>query len=554
MERKRAREAAGAAEGAALETRGLQKLVVSRPKRARKAKSASASKSSSKTRTSTASRRASPAAAIVLSPKRQAAGVRLAAMLKKAVVARKIDEQAQDMKLVLQNMRTQLVKEGPRAGRGMRQQRRLMDELLEENAGALAVDELSQILRSAEKYVSSRESASGLSADEARAVKQDVAMASLVFQGRANRRMNSKERARLESLARKLGPVAVRSGETGSAAARRIVALFGPNLGADTVRQRLRSFLGSSALKELDGVLASASRHASSLAGEQVLSASRSSEIARRAAAAYVRAQPAAGSRSGDEAEAGTSTRSFIAASVGSQRTARTATRTSSASARSQTRSSQRSKIVTPEVPLALARGRRAGVRAPERYGVAEAALLEMTEITKRFAKAYKAARKAAGSKSRGRHEREMHDAKVELVMHMLQSLPGHLDAEQRRELDKMINTVFAGKDKAARLEAIELFAHKSAASALMRSEDKRRLRDLLARLMTVSELGSLQNEFDWMSSVSTRSKTPTPHKSRSRRIVLSDKRLMDLVDAAAVQRRKKKLGGGRVLVFRKKK
>jgi len=569
MERKRARDKEALK---AVALKGMEKLVVSRPKRARKAKEPEAAAApaaplrvaarkppSDKARIEAKLKRHRPGVRLPLNYQRKggvrikakakpkAAGVRLATMLKRAVAARKKDEKAADMRLVLKNMRSQLVQDGKRAGRGVRQQRRLMEELLEENAAGLAINELSDILRSAEKYVSSREDASGLSMDEVRAVKQDVAMASVLFQGRANRRMNTKERDRLESLARRLGPVAQREGDSASAAARRVVALFGANLSADDLRRKLRSFLGSSALKELEGIFASASRHASSVAGAGVLSASRSSEVGRRAAQAYTRAQPAVGSRSGDEAEAGESTKSFIAASAGSLRSARSATRTSSASARSQTRTSQRSRIVTPEAPLALARGKREGVRAPERYGVAEGALLDMTEIAKRFAKAAKAAKKAAKSKSRGKHEREMHDARVEFVMAMLQSLPGRLDAEQRRELQKLIDTVFAGKDKAARLAAIEMFAHKSAASALMRSADKRRLRDLLAVLMSTSELASLQNEFDMMSSSRVRSRQTT----RSRKILVSDQRLMNLVDAAK-SRRVVKLGKGKKLVFKK--
>lgn len=467
------------------------------------------------------------AADVVLSPTRQAAGLRLATMLRGAVAARKRKVDADDMRLVLQNMRDRLVVSGKRVGRGVRGQRRLLDELLEEHAADLALDELAEILRSAGEYVSSRESASGLEADEARAVKQDVAMASLMFQGRANRRMDSKEREKLQSLARKLAPVAARSGDRLSAAARRIVALFGPNLSDGQVRNRLRSFLGSTGLRELDGILDSASRHASSVVGQAVGSASRSSEVARRARAAYLAPRAASGSRSGDEAAAGTSTRSFIAgASVGSLRSARADTRTSSRSARtltrtsSRSRASQRSKVATPpkellRVGVAVNRARRAAAgRVLQRYGVAEGAMLELTEIAKRFAKAVKAQQKGTGSPARLR--KEMHDVRVEFALALLQSLPGRLDAEHRRQLGKVIDTVFAGRPKEARAAAIEMFSHKSAASALVRSEDKRRLRSMLAKLMNASELQSLQNEFDWISSVSRGSSKAKPTGPRS--------------------------------------
>ena len=476
---------------AAAAAKSASKSASSRSRSARSARSAGAGSGGSGR---------SGGAAVVLSPKRAAAGVRLAGMLKRVLAARNVAAQAEDMRLVRENMRSRLVLEGKRKGRGQRTAPRLQDVLMRDHAADLALDELEQVLASAEQYISSRESATGLSADEVRAVRQDVAMASLLFQGRADRSMNSKERRQLDALAMRLAPAAMRSGEAGlSAAMRRIRGLFGERVGPSELRRRLKSFLGgSAALRELEGVLSSSRSAAASVEGAAALSASRSSEVARRAKKAVLTAAVAAGSRSGDEAEAGTSTRSFVASQVGSLRSARASTKTSSKSARTLTRSSERGVVVTPEAPLARRLPARAARgKAPERFGVAEAAVLALKDVTKRFLKA-----KADERKGKAGAAKDLHDLRVEFFVGLMQTLPGRLSEEQRRELDKMVNTVFAGRERAAREAAIEIFAHKSAAS-MLRSPDKRRLRDLLARIMTASELESVQNEFDWISSVS---------------------------------------------------
>lgn len=455
--------------------------------------------------------------AVVLSPKKLAAGTRLAGMLKRVLAARNVAARAEDMRLVRENMRSRLVLEGKRKGRGQRTAPRLQEALMREHAAGLALDELEQVLASAEQYISSRESATGLSADEARAVRQDVAMASLLFQGRADRTMNSKERRQLDALAMRLAPAAMRTGEAGlSAALRRIRGLFGERVGPSELRRRLKSFLGgSAALRELEGVLSSSRSAAASAEGAAALSASRSSEVARRAKKAVLTAAVAAGSRSGDEAEAGTSTRSFVASQVGSLRSARASTKTSSKSARTMTRSSERAAeaegIATPEAPLARRLPARAARgKAPERFGVAEAAVLALKDVTKRFLKA-----KADERKGKAGATKALHDLRVEFFVGLMQTLPGRLSEEQRRELDKMVHNVFAGRERAAREAAVDIFAHKSAAS-MLRSPDKRRLRDLLARIMTASELESVQNEFDWISSVSRGSQlSPAPSGGR---------------------------------------
>jgi hypothetical protein len=501
----------------------------------------------SSTRSARSTRSAGPP--VVLSPARAAAGQRLAGMLGRVLKARNVAAVADDMRLVRENMRSRLVVQGKRKGRGARTQPRLADELMKEHAAGLAIDELEQVLHSAEQYVSSRSDASGLSADEALAVRQDVAMAALMFQGRADKSMNSKERRQLDALVERLAPVAVRSGEEGLAAAtRRLRGLFVQRIGASEMRRRLASMLGGSAqLARLESVLASsvpgemaASRSSKSAA----LSASRSSQVARRARAAVLAGQAARGSRSGDEAAAGTSTRSFVASQAGSLRSAKTSTRTSSKSAKTMTRSSQRDAILTPEEPLALRRARRVAA-APERYGVAEAAVLGLKDVAKRYAKAKAALKKGpAGSRQRSAANREMHALRVEFVLAMMQSLPGRLDAELRRDLDKMINTLFAGRDKAAREAALAIFAHKSVAS-MLRSTEMRRLRDMLAKLMSASELHSLQNEFDWISSVSADSRTPRGARSlgvRSEPVVIRSRLGSFSVDQSALSSARKPL------------
>lgn len=430
-------------------------------------------------------------------------------MLKKVLVARNLQARAEDMRLVRENMRSQLVVGGARKGKGKRAAPRLQEELLRAHAAGLALDELENVVRSAEQFVSSRESASGLSADEAQAVRQDVAMASLMFQGRADRSMKTRERKQLEALALRLAPVAMRSGEEGlERGAARIRGLFAGRLPQSELRRRLKSFLGGSAqLKRLQSVLSSAAS-VEGAAGEDVLSASRSSAVGRRAKAAVLRQAAAAGSRSGDEAAAGTDTRSFVASRSGSLRSARASTKTSSRSAKTMTRTSQRSRVATPVAPIAKRLPARAAKgKAQQRYGVAEGALLGMKEVAKKFLKA------------KGQ-PRKQHDLRVEFFIAMMQTLPGHLDEEQRRELNKLVHTVFAGRERAARDAAVQIFGHKSAAS-MLRSPDKRRLKAIMVRILTSSELESVQNEFDWISSVSRGSHAPSP--SRGPRRVLSE-------------------------------
>lgn len=466
----------------------------------------------SRSRTGTRSR-SGARSPVVLSPKRAEAGARLHGMLKRMLVARNVQAQAEDMRLVRENMRSQLVVGGARKGRGQRKAPRLQDELLRAHAAGLALDELENVVRSAEQFVSSRESASGLSADEAQAVRQDVAMASLMFQGRADRSMNTRERKQLDALALRLAPVGMRSGEEGlERAAARIRGLFAGRLPQSELRRRLKSFLGGSAqLKRLQSVLSSPASVEGAAAGEAALSASRSSEVGRRAKAAVLRRATAAGSRSGDEAAAGTDTRSFVASRSGSLRSARASTRTSSRSAKTVTRTSQRSRVATPVAPIAKRLPARAARgKAQQRYGVAEGALLGMKEVAKKFLKA----------KGHPDAARKQHDLRVEFFIAMMQTLPGHLDEEQRRELNKLVQTVFAGRERAAREAAVQIFGHKSAAS-MLRSPDKRRLKAIMARILTASELESVQNEFDWISSVSRGSHAPSP--SRGPRRILSE-------------------------------
>lgn len=431
------------------------------------------------------------------------------------------------MRLLLDNMKAQVGVSGKRRGRGQRAVP-FERELLRAHAGALAVDELQHILDEALANMSSEdEEGAHLSSDEVANLKRDVAAASLLFRGAIRgggggvgasaaagagaaggerAKMNSRERAKLASLARALAPAVAKSGEAPSEAAQRIRGLFASGLSSTEARDRLRSFLGASGMSRLRSALTTASRSVPSAAAERALSRSGSSASKQRAVkAALLRGEAARSSRSGDEAAAGTSTRSFLTGSVGSsQRTARSATRTSSKSARTGTGSSSslRGSLRTPSSPIARRRARRAP-KPVERLAAAEGALLVLDEV----AGDVRRAAKQTGSKAR----RKEHDERVAYVVHLLLDVPGRLDEEQRRRLGKQIRAVFPRATEADRERLLQLFAHKAAASELMRSDPKTRLRALLQRILTDAELRSLQNEMDWVSSVS-------PSTSRSGR------------------------------------
>jgi hypothetical protein len=471
-------------------------------------------------------------------------GKRLAGMLSRAVRSRKLAERAEDMRLLLENMRAQVVVAGPRAGRGTRGAPRFSEELLREHAGALAVDELQNILDDALAHMSSEGEGAHLSSDEVAAVRQDVAAASLLFRGarrgaaRGRVKLASRERAKLASLARALAPAVAKPGEPLSAAARRIQGLFASDLGSTEAGGRLKSFLGSSGMSRLRSALTTASR---SVRGEAERALSRSGASSSRERAvkgALLRGEAARGSRSGDEAAAGTSTRSFLTGSMGlSQRSARASTRTSSRSARTETRSSQTSPP-TPASPLARRRARRAP-KPVERYAAAEGAMLALEEIAGDVRRALK----QTGSPAR----RKEHDERVAYVVHLLMDLPGRLDEDHRRRLARQVAAVFPRAAGADRDQLVAMFAQKAAASELVRSEGKSRLKALLGRLLTEGEMRSLQNEMDWVSSVST-STSRSSRKSRPSRVLSEPAvirsrlgRLLSLDQAAISSARKRR-------------
>jgi hypothetical protein len=517
-------------------------------------RSASSSPKAKRSRVMQAGAAAAAGAGAAVSP--AAAGRRVAEMLSRVVRARKLEDRAEDMRLLLDNMKAQVGNVEGRA-RTRRAPPVFARELLRAHAGALAVDELQNILEDALAHMTSEGDDAHLSSDEVAAVKRDVAAASLVFRGAlrgaagrgggggrgkakaAAPAMNSRERAKLASLARALAPAAAKPGESQSAAARRIQGLFASGVSSTEARGRLRSFLGSSGLSRLRSALTTATRSVPSAAAERAVSRSASSASMQRAVkAALLRGEAARSSRSGDEAAAGTSTRSFLTGSMGSsQRSARASTRTSSKSARTQTASSQTSPP-TPATPIARRRARRAA-KPVERYAAAEGAMLALEEV----AGDVRRAAKKQGSEAR----RKEHDERVAYVVHLLMDLPGRLGEEHRRKLGKQIRAVFPRAAEADRERLLQLFAHKSAASELARSDPKARLQALLGRLLTEGELRSLQNEMEWVSSVSTSTSRSSRKAAPSR--VLSEPavyrsrlgRLLSLDEAAISSARKRR-------------
>lgn len=455
------------------------------------------------------------AAAESLSPARKAAGERLGGMLGRLMARVRGRDAEEDRRLILENARAVLRPGERRKGRGRRAQRRLVEQLLVEDAPALLVAELRDVVAKAREFMSSAEEGGEggyLEQDEVEGVLQDVMAAALFYHQQAGpgRRMSAQERAALRAVLHEVAPLVMREGERQSAARERLVRIFAPSVAADAggreLLARIRSVLGSARMARLSAALRSSASAPASEQGAHALSASASASRARRAKQDILRGHAARGSRSADRASelASSGARSFLATSEGSLRSARAGTRTSSRSAGlAETRSSQ---IKTLEKRLSAEVGKRKR-RAVQRFGVSAIAMRELADI----AAAYKRAR-SAGERS---------DLRVEFVVTLFARTPAALGAENRAKLGRILKAVFPDADDVDIEGVRDLVAAKRAhprlasqPSADFPKKLQKYLLKHLARMLTKSQVAGVVQEGEGASASVSDSRTPKTARS----------------------------------------
>ena len=463
--------------------------------------------------------KAKGAAKASLSPEKKKAGKRLAGMLGRLMARVQGRDAEEDRKLILENARAVLKSGEKRKGRGQRAQRRLLEQLLVEDAPALLIAELRDIVAKAREFMSSAEAEGEggyLEDDEVEGVLQDVMAAALFYHQQAGprRRMKEAERGALRAVLHEVAPLVMGAGERQSAARERLMRVFSPSVAADMsgeeLRARIKAVLGSARMERLSAALRSSASVAASEEGAHVLSASASASRARRAKKDILRGQAARGSRSGDRASevASSGARSFLATSEGSLRSARSATRTSSKSAEM---------VETPESQMQeLARrlsaevGKRARKQV-QRYGASALAVRELSDI----AAAYKRAKSA----------RERSDLRVEFVVTLFTRTPGALGAESRAKLGRILKAVFPDADDVDIEGVRDLIAAKRAhprVAAAPTAEFPKKLQKYLLkhlqRMLTKSQIAGVIEEGEGASESVSDSRTPGSKGSRTSR------------------------------------
>jgi hypothetical protein len=391
------------------------------------------------------------------------------------------------------------VVEGKRV-RGKRPQR-----LVHEKAGEILAADVKNILERAQQAMSTEDGY--LESDEVKAIKQDLAAAALLFHEahRAGGGVGREERMYIQRLLREFVPLV--QGERGSprAAARKLDALFRPRAGSSEVRVALRSLLNSSEMKRLASALRSPSTKVTSRSA--TLSASRSSQVAKRARAAVLRKRQAAGSRSGDSLSAGSKSKEFVRTASGSLRSARTATRTSSKSFNADVAA-----LVDQALrSLNIARDRpRRGAKPISRFGGSLIAVRELEDLVKQHSRARGADRK-----------REL---KVEFIMTVLLRTPSSMSRASQQKLGAMFLKLFPTADPADVQVLARLISKKERASILKAKPYKARaLREAvfrrLQKILPKSVVKAVNKEIKHLSSVSSRS--PSSLAARSSEVLV---------------------------------
>lgn len=406
---------------------------------------------------------------------------------------------------------------------GDKRQVRAPQLLKHEKAGEALVAEVNHILEKAKDAMSSEDGF--LETDEVKAVKQDLALAALLFRQQGGN-IDREERAYLNRLLKQFAPIVAAEGDDKKAVVR-LEALFRARAKSAQARSAVRSLLGSSEMNRLASAIEESATRTSSRSA--AMSASRSSQRGKRARAAVLRKRKAryvtvggkrAKERSADTRSAGTASREFVRSRSGSLRAARTATRTSSRSFRP----SMIAKINEALKDMNIAQDRlRRGAKPILRFGHSLLAIRQLEDIVKQLAK--------VGPKKQAK----VRELRVEFIMTLLLQTPMRLSAESRDRLARLLGTMFKDRDAAALAAIVNLISKKKSATPIKgKSQKTRRLSKYifkaLEKVLTKSEIKAVNKEIDHVSSLSARSlssmaSTPSSELRRkrvSRRVVRS--------------------------------
>lgn len=375
-------------------------------------------------------------------------------------------------------------------------------------AGEILAADVRNILERAQDAMSTEDG--HLETDEVRAIKQDLAAAALLFH-EAHRAaggvvMDREERMYIQRMLKDFAPVLQNSKVSPRAAAKKLEALFRPRAGSSEVRGALRSLLNTSEMHRLASALRSPSTVVRSRSA--TLSASRSSQVARRARAAVLRKRVAGKSRSGDSLSAGTASREFVKSGSGSLRSARTATRTSSKSFNADV--AARVSSVLRSLNIARDRPRR-GSKPISRFGGSLIAVRELEDLVKQHAR--------LKGKKGVRAENKRRELRVEFVMTVLLRTPATLSRASQAKLTALILRLFPGAAAGDAEDLAHLIGRKEKATMLKAKPYKARaLRDAvfgrLQKILPRSVIKGVNKEAKHLSSISSRSASSLPSRS----------------------------------------
>lgn len=408
--------------------------------------------------------------------------------------------------------------------------------LLDAKAGEILAADVRNILERAQQAMSTEDGY--LETDEVKAIKQDLAAAALLFH-EAHRAaggvaMDREERMYIQRMLKDFAPLLKDVSPRG--AIKKLEALFRPRAGSSEVRGALRSLLNSSEMNRLASALRSPSTIVRSRSA--TMSASRSSQVGRRARAAVLRKRVAAKSRSGDSLSAGTASREFVRSGSGSLRSARTATRTSSKSFNADV--AARVSSILKSLNIARDRPRR-GSKAISRFGGSMIAMRELEDLVKQHTR--------LKDKKGAKAENKRRELRVEFVMTVLLRTPATLSKSSQAKLAAMILKLFPGADAGdvgvlahliGRKEKATMLKAKPYKSRALREAVFRRLQKILPR----SVIKGVNKEIKHVSSISSRSASSVPSRS-SQVLVDSSSRSRKSTSPPPPPRRRRRLRRG---------
>jgi hypothetical protein len=437
------------------------------------------------------------AAAAQLSPKKESLAKRADGMIRRLASVRGSEELAEERAFALQNA-LQILKPGEK------RKVRAPQLLRHEKAGEALVAEVNHILEKAKNAMSSEDGF--LETDEIKAVKQDLALAALLFKQQGGN-IDREERAYLNRLLKEFAPIVAEEGKGDKAALQKLEALFRARAKSAQIKSAVRSLLGSREVSRLASAIAESATRTSSRSA--AMSASRSSQRGKRARAAVLKRRKAryamvdgkkAKERSADSRSAGTASREFVRSASGSLRSARTGS-LRSASSRS-FRPSMIAKINEALKDMNIARDRlRRGAKPIVRFGQSLLAIRQLEDIVKQMDRVAKGAKGQA----------KLRELRVEFIMTLLLQTPIKLSAESREKLARLMGKMFKDRDASALAAIVNLIAKKKSATPIKgKSQKTHRLSKYifkaLEKVLTKSEIKAVNKEIDHVSSISARS------------------------------------------------